>query len=114
MGRLFGWCRPHGSRQYVPVSTLQEFKLIQYLAHPYLAFSGVGNDPMPQQILKPCLAWASNMNNSMNSGMGFTAAGEWSNAINDCGLFVNGVGLGTRYEGTFAGFSGQGTGDCSE
>lgn len=69
---------------------------------------------MDQQVLKPCLAWASNMNNSMNSGMGFTAAGEWSNAINDCGLNVNGVGLGTRYEGTFPGFSGQGTGDCSE
>jgi len=82
--------------------------------HPYLAFNGVGNDPMAQQVLKPCLAWASNMNNSMNSGMGFTAAGEWSNAINDCGLNVNGVGLGTRYEGTFPGFSGQGSGDCSE
>lgn len=80
--------------------------------HPYLAFNGVGNDPMDKQILKPCLAWASNMNNSMNGGLGFTAAGEWSNAINDCGLNVNGVGLGTRYEGTFNGFQGQGAGSC--
>ncbi|CAE6463281.1 unnamed protein product [Rhizoctonia solani] len=82
--------------------------------HTYLAFGGVGNDPLDQQILKPCLAWASNVNNSMNSGLGFTAAGEWSNAMNDCGLFVNGVGLGTRYEGTYAGFQGQGAGDCSQ
>lgn len=50
------------------------------------------------------------MNTSMSSGLGFTAAGEWSNAINDCGLFVNGVGLGTRYEGTYAGSNGQGLG----
>jgi glucan 1,3-beta-glucosidase len=68
---------------------------------------------MEAQILKPCQSWASSMNTSMNSGMGFTAAGEWSNAINDCGLNVNGVGLGTRYEGTFTGFAGKGTGDCS-
>jgi glucan 1,3-beta-glucosidase len=32
---------------------------------------------------------------------GMTAAGEWSNAINDCGLFLNNVGEGTRYEGTY-------------
>lgn len=42
------------------------------------------------------------MNTSMDA-FGMTAAGEWSNAINDCGLFVNGVNLGTRYEGTYTG-----------
>ncbi|KAG9095312.1 hypothetical protein FRC07_011112, partial [Ceratobasidium sp. 392] len=81
--------------------------------HTYLAFGGVGNDPMDQQILKPCNAWANNVNNTRNTGMGYVAAGEWSNAINDCGLNVNGVGLGSRYDGTFAGFAGKGAGDCS-
>jgi len=37
------------------------------------------------------------------SSFGLTAAGEWSFAINDCGEYVNGVGIGTRYEGTFDG-----------
>ena len=46
------------------------------------------------------------------SAFGLTAAGEFSNAINDCGLFVNGVGLGTRYEGTYTGTSTK-VGDCS-
>lgn len=68
---------------------------------------------MPDQVLLPCEAWANNMNTSMNTGMGFTAAGEFSNAINDCGLWVNGVGLGSRYDGTFTGFAGKGAGSCS-
>ncbi len=47
------------------------------------------------------------------SNFGLTTAGEFSNAINDCGLYVNGVGLGTRYEGTFAG-SGSRIGSCDQ
>jgi hypothetical protein len=78
-------------------------------AHTYLAFGGVGNDPLNEQVLKPCQAWASNVNNSMKN-FGFIAAGEWSNAMNDCGLNVNGVDLGTRYEGTYIGFAGRGLG----
>ena len=35
-----------------------------------------------------------------------------SNAINDCGLYLNAVNVGTRYEGTFAG-SSTGVGKCS-
>lgn len=35
-----------------------------------------------------------------------TTAGEWSLAINDCGYWINGVGSGTRYEGTLAGYKG--------
>jgi len=30
-----------------------------------------------------------------------TAAGEFSNAVTDCGLWVNGVNLGQRYDGTY-------------
>jgi hypothetical protein len=68
---------------------------------------------MNEQILKPCKSWASGVNTSMST-MGFTAAGEWSNAINDCALFLNGVGKGTRFEGTLDGSQGQRTGNnCS-
>jgi aryl-phospho-beta-D-glucosidase BglC (GH1 family) len=38
------------------------------------------------------------MNDSMTA-FGLTSAGEFSNAINDCGTFLNGVGLGARYDG---------------
>jgi glucan 1,3-beta-glucosidase len=43
---------------------------------------------------------------------GLTTAGEFSNAVTDCGLFLNGVGLGTRYEGTYSG-GGAKIGDCT-
>jgi hypothetical protein len=46
------------------------------------------------------------------SAFGLTAAGEFSNAINDCGLYVNGVGLGTRYEGTYPGYT-TAVGSCT-
>lgn len=53
------------------------------------------------------------MNTSM-SAFGMTAAGEFSLATNDCGLFVNGVNLGTRYEGTFTGGPTTATGSCDQ
>jgi len=40
------------------------------------------------------------MNQSMTA-FGLTSAGEFSNAVTDCGKWLNGVGLGTRYEGTY-------------
>ena len=46
------------------------------------------------------------------SAFGLTIAGEWSNAVNDCGLFLNNVGAGSRYEGTYEG-SGTRVGSCS-
>ena len=39
---------------------------------------------------------------------GLSISGEWSLAINDCGLWVNGVGDGIRYEGTY---TKEGNGD---
>lgn len=44
------------------------------------------------------------------ASFGLTAAGEFSNAVTDCGLYLNGVSLGTRYEGTFD--TTVVTGDC--
>ena len=71
--------------------------------HPYLCFGGQSSNPLSSFVTTPCGAWGEAMNTSMTA-FGMTAAGEFSLAVNDCGLFVNGVGLGTRYEGTYDGY----------
>lgn len=70
-------------------------------SHPYLCFGGQSADPISSYATVPCDTWGLSMNNSMTN-FGLTAAGEWSNAVTDCGLYVNGVNQGTRYEGDFA------------
>ena len=40
-------------------------------------------------------------------------AGEWSNAVTDCGLWVNGVNLGARYDGTYTQGTFPKVGSCS-
>jgi glucan 1,3-beta-glucosidase len=65
-----------------------------------LCFANQPSDDMPNHVNAPCQAWGSQMNNSMDT-FGLTAAGEFSLAITDCGTFVNGVDLGTRYEGDY-------------
>ena len=81
--------------------------------HPYFAFSGQSTNPISSYAPLACSVWGPMMNNSMGA-MGFTAAGEFSMATNDCGLYVNGVGLGTRYEGTFQGGPTTATGSCAQ
>jgi aryl-phospho-beta-D-glucosidase BglC (GH1 family) len=68
--------------------------------HPYLAFGTQSSAPMSTYATTPCTTWGSGVNNSM-ANFGLTQAGEWSNAVTDCGLWVNGVGQGIRYEGTY-------------
>jgi glucan 1,3-beta-glucosidase len=79
--------------------------------HPYLAFND-RQDPSPpsSRIALPCSIWGDMTNNSQQS-FGLTTAGEWSLAINDCGQWVNGVDLGDRFGGTFAGSTGVGNCD---
>lgn len=77
--------------------------------HPYRCFGPQSNEPMSAQTRAPC-DWSPDVNASTNA-FGLTNAGEFSNAVTDCGLFLNGVGLGTRYEGTFAGGGGR-VGSC--
>ncbi|KAG9015685.1 hypothetical protein FRB90_004437 [Tulasnella sp. 427] len=79
--------------------------------HPYLIFSNVDRSPLAEQVDKPCTSWASAMNTSWST-FGVSIAGEFSLAINDCGLWINGVGSGTRWEGTFGSGDGE-KGDCS-
>jgi glucan 1,3-beta-glucosidase len=80
-------------------------------SHPYLAFGGMSADPVEAFIPLPCNTWSGVFGDSQNN-FGLTGAGEWSHAINDCGLYLNAVGVGTRYEGTFE--SGTRIGSCDQ
>lgn len=80
--------------------------------HTYMCFTEQSADGYDVRANAPCTAWAANQNSSM-SDFGLTMGGEWSLALNDCGLYVNGVGLGTRFEGTYPGGYAK-VGDCEE
>jgi glucan 1,3-beta-glucosidase len=81
-------------------------------SHPYIAFGGQSSADMDTYADRPCQMWGKGFNQSL-ANFGLIGAGEWSNAVTDCGLFLNGVNLGTRYEGTYEGdFPRQG--DCAE
>lgn len=83
--------------------------------HPYIAFGGQSNKPMSSFATAPCDNWGSEVNQSM-SAFGFTAAGEFSNAVTDCGKWLNNVNQGTRYEGTYTADGGSypSQGSCSD
>lgn len=80
--------------------------------HPYICFDSQSSAPMSTYAQTPCTTWGGLMNTSM-SAFGLTAAGEFSNAVTDCGLYVNGVGLGTRYEGTYTPGTWPAIGSCT-
>ncbi|CAA7262821.1 unnamed protein product [Cyclocybe aegerita] len=58
--------------------------------HPYLAFMGDTTSTPDQLAAKPC-GWAIATNQSQKV-FGVTVGGEWSSAINNCGLWLNGIG----------------------
>jgi glucan 1,3-beta-glucosidase len=79
--------------------------------HMYLVFQDqLGPDPS-QFANAPCENWARGTNET-SASFGPNNAGEFSAAVNDCGHWVTGVGLGTRFEGTYDGFEGRGIGQC--
>ncbi|KAG8737386.1 hypothetical protein FRC10_008264 [Ceratobasidium sp. 414] len=82
-------------------------------SHPYFSFSDQDTSAVTAQTKKPCTAWGKSFNGSMSS-YGMTIAGEFSNAFNDCGFFLNGVNRGARFDGTFNPYSGPsgGAGAC--
>uniref|UniRef100_A0A0W0FBP2 glucan 1,3-beta-glucosidase n=1 Tax=Moniliophthora roreri TaxID=221103 RepID=A0A0W0FBP2_MONRR len=82
-------------------------------SHPYLAFAdGQSNAGWAARVNDVC-KWGAEVNKSM-ADFGLTTAGEFSNAINDCGLWLNGVGLGTRYDGSWTPNPLPKVGDCSK
>lgn len=81
--------------------------------HPYMCFGTQSAAPMTSYGTRPCELWAGQVNRSM-SAFGLTNAGEWSLAVTDCGLFLNGVGQGERYEGDYQFAATPRMGDCTE
>ncbi|KAM6500636.1 exo-beta-1,3-glucanase [Amanita muscaria] len=80
-------------------------------SHPYVAFGDEQSDaPIATFAQTPCNLWGQQVNASLGA-FGVTIAGEFSNAVNDCGLYLNGVNIGTRFEGTY-GVKGP-VGDCA-
>lgn len=67
--------------------------------HPYLCFGTQSAAAMSTYAQTPC-TWGAGVNTSMGA-FGLTNAGEFSNAVTDCGLWVNGVNQGVRYDGTY-------------
>ncbi|KDN37114.1 glycoside hydrolase family 5 protein [Tilletiaria anomala UBC 951] len=84
--------------------------------HTYLAFS-------PQYfstdynvvIPEACNYYAPSIDQS-RVDFGVSIAGEWSNAIFDCGYFLRGVNVGNLYEGTYSSYERPGKvyGNCSD
>ncbi|KAF9158172.1 hypothetical protein DFQ26_007925 [Actinomortierella ambigua] len=70
--------------------------------HQYLIFDyHLIRLPRAEQVRFPCYAWGQHMRRS-NEAFGPTLVGEFSSATNDCAKWLNGIGSGTRWEGTYA------------
>ena len=69
--------------------------------HPYICFGTQSASPMSSYANRPCNDWGETMNSSLTN-FGMTTAGEFSNAVTDCGLWLTDVNEGTRYEGTYS------------
>ena len=82
-------------------------------SHPYLCFGPQSSAAMSTYATTPCSSWGGSVNTSM-AAFGLTNAGEFSNAVTDCGLWVNGVGQGTRYDGTYTAGTWPNVGNCNQ
>ncbi|GAA6035435.1 hypothetical protein JCM8097_000253 [Rhodosporidiobolus ruineniae] len=69
-------------------------------SHRYLCFDVPNNWGLGYQASLPCTYWAEYMNVTTNQ-FGLTMGAEWSLAVNDCGKWLNNVGNGARYDGTY-------------
>ncbi|KAJ9122334.1 hypothetical protein QFC22_001755 [Naganishia vaughanmartiniae] len=80
--------------------------------HQYTCFQD--QDPRSIEVLadRPCQWWASGTNTTRNA-VGVTLMGEASVAWNDCGHWLNEVGKGSRYDGTYPGYEDKKIGDCT-
>lgn len=60
---------------------------------------GLVSMPRAQQAEFPCTAWKNDLKDaSLHAGP--TMVGEFCIATTDCGKYLNGIGLGSRYDGT--------------
>ncbi|KAF3934249.1 hypothetical protein ABW19_dt0203056 [Dactylella cylindrospora] len=74
-------------------------------AHEYVIFdNALLGLKHSAKITFACETWSEQMLGSMNTASGFgpTMVGEWSQADTDCTKYLNGVGNGARWTGTFS------------
>ena len=79
--------------------------------HPYLIFGDQPTGTLATIAKEPCRQWASQTNDTSKT-YGVNVAGEWSSAPNDCGKWINNVGQGSRYDGSYSGYQGPTPGSC--
>jgi glucan 1,3-beta-glucosidase len=78
--------------------------------HHYEVFSSGELQRSPQDHVSSACAFGGQMASTDK----ITIAGEWSGALTDCAKYLNGRGVGARYDGTFN-YNGQGSyyiGNC--
>ncbi|KAK7031276.1 hypothetical protein VNI00_013527 [Paramarasmius palmivorus] len=81
--------------------------------HPYIAFGDQVDQDWDARANQPCEYWAQNVQDRLTK-FGLMTAGEHSNAINDCGLYLNGVEEGVRYDGTYVPEKVKSAGSCDK
>lgn len=82
----------------------QEFPDLVLDVHEYTIFDkNLISMPHSGKINYVCSEWASQLKRSSSNitGHGATFVGEWSQADNDCTLYLNNVNVGSRWEGDF-------------
>lgn len=115
---LAGWRYWPRQDEFGPASVHRESGccLVTFAAHAYgvpstQCFQDQNQGDLDTLSKLPCEWFAGSYNTTVNN-WGVVSNGEFSAAINDCGLWVNGVGLGSRYDGTFSGYAGKALGSC--
>jgi len=78
-----------------------------------LCFQPLLNEGPDAYATQPCPTWAARINTSTGN-FGFVHAGEWSLGYTDCGLYLNGVGQGTRYEANWTTQTNDKIGNCKD
>ncbi|KAI9233177.1 MAG: glycoside hydrolase superfamily, partial [Podila humilis] len=69
--------------------------------HQYLIFDyNLIRLSRKRQVRFPCDVWSQSIQQS-TAKFGPTLVGEFSSATNDCATWLNGIGVGSRWDGTF-------------
>ncbi|CEP08920.1 hypothetical protein [Parasitella parasitica] len=78
----------------------KQYERVILETHLYMIFNnGLVSMPRSQQAEFPCSAWKKDIGEA-SIHVGPTMVGEFSVATNDCAKYLNGVGLGARFDGT--------------
>ncbi|OMP86569.1 putative glucan 1,3-beta-glucosidase D [Diplodia seriata] len=83
---------------------LQDYENLLLDVHQYVIFNvDLIKFSHSEKINFACKGWTQQSLRSMNKNTGFgpTMCGEWSQADTDCTQYINNVGWGTRWEGTY-------------